>query len=167
MYYGTEQPALAGLADQRTSMFGHTSTNTSMYAFLSKINSIRRTMGFGHGGADAQTEAVVVPTLVPDHHVLVFVRGGIVALLSNHGHAREELDPGRNPPHTRISCVSSQNLGSRWSQVCPGDGSTICAGVQSLLGQKATCTCRDDKAQMCLSTQGGKPGVFGLSKQAS
>lgn len=36
VYYGTEQPALAGLADQRTAMFGLHRAGTPMYKFLAR-----------------------------------------------------------------------------------------------------------------------------------
>jgi hypothetical protein len=165
VYYGTEQPALAGLADQRTAMFGLHRAGTPMYKFRATIHTIRRTMGFGPGGEDVTTEAAVVPALIPDRHSLVFVRGDIVVLLSNGGH-QQHLAGTHNPPHTRLTCVNSSALGLRWHQVCPGTGSEICAGVQILTGDKETCTCRDDKAQLCLSSRTGKPAVLGLKTKA-
>ena len=202
VYYGTEQPALAGLADQRTAMFNQYSTSTPVYKFLAQINSIRRAMGFAPGGADVHTEASIVPTLITDHHTLVIVRGGVVVLLSNRGRHTSSAVSGvdapphtqaadgttveagaSNPPHTRLTCMNTADLGPRWASVCPGTGSTICAGVRNLLekptssledggggdveneGEKARCTCRDDKAQMCVSSggAGGQPAIFGLS----
>ena len=44
---GTEQPALAGLADQRTALWPHYDNSTAMYAFLSRVNAIRRSYGLG------------------------------------------------------------------------------------------------------------------------
>ena len=69
---GTEQPALAGLADQRTALWPHYDNSTAMYAFLSRVNAIRRSYGLGPGGSDMMTEAMVVGD--PSQHSLLFVR---------------------------------------------------------------------------------------------
>ena len=65
---GTEQPALAGLADQRTALWPHYDNSTAMYAFLSRVNAIRRSYGLGPGGSDMMTEAMVVGD--PSQHSL-------------------------------------------------------------------------------------------------
>ena len=67
-----EQPALAGLADQRTALWPHYDNSTAMYAFLSRVNAIRRSYGLGPGGSDMMTEAMVVGD--PSQHSLLFVR---------------------------------------------------------------------------------------------
>lgn len=51
VYYGTEQPAIAGVADQRTAMWPHYGTDTPMYGWLAQVNAIRKKYGLSHGGA--------------------------------------------------------------------------------------------------------------------
>ena len=51
IYYGTEQPAIAGVADQRTAMWPHYGTDTPMYGWLAQVNNIRKKYGLSHGGA--------------------------------------------------------------------------------------------------------------------
>ena len=51
VYYGTEQPAIAGVADQRTAMWPHYGTDTPMYSWLAQVNAVRKKYGLSHGGA--------------------------------------------------------------------------------------------------------------------
>ena len=149
---GTEQPALAGLADQRTALWPHYDNSTAMYAFLSRVNAIRRSYGLGPGGSDMMTEAMVVGD--PSQHSLLFVRrihsvdcaltgsglsgllawgqarGRLLVRLSNLGSA-SGTGAGASGDSAGQSCVETDALGPQWAGVCGSNGaSTDCTGVR-------------------------------------
>ena len=133
---GTEQPALAGLADQRTALWPHYDNSTAMYAFLSRVNAIRRSYGLGPGGSDMMTEAMVVGD--PSQHSLLFVRrihsvdcaltgsglsgllawgqarGRLLVRLSNLGSA-PGTGAGASGDSSGQSCVETDALGPQWA----------------------------------------------------
>jgi len=148
---GTEQPALAGLADQRTALWPHYDNSTAMYAFLSRVNAIRRSYGLGPGGSDMMTEAMVVGD--PSQRSLLFVRrihsvdcaltgsglsgllawgqarGRLLVRLSNLGSASGTGASGDSPGQ---SCVEKDALGPQWAGVCGSNSAnTHCTGVRA------------------------------------
>jgi len=149
---GTEQPALAGLADQRTALWPHYDNSTAMYAFLSRVNAIRRSYGLGPGGSDMMTEAMVVGA--PSQHSLLFVRrmhsidlcsdrvwiervawgqarGRLLVRLSNLGSA-SGTGAGASGDSPGQCCVEKDALGPQWAGVCGSNSaSTDCTGVRA------------------------------------
>ena len=71
-------------------------------------------------------------------------------MLSNKGGSKTPLDQtDENPPHTVLSCMQVAELGVRWAHVCT-EPAVACIGVEVALGaKKDSCTCRDDKPEIC------------------
>ena len=88
-------------------------------------------------------------------------------LLSNTGNKKAAPNQtDGNPPHTVLSCMEVAKLGERWAHVCT-EPAVACAGVEVVLGGKTdSCTCRDDKPEICFGSEGGEPVVFALQASA-
>lgn len=105
------------------------------------VEWLRRTLT----GKDVLSVASLVPTVAPNRHYMLFVRGDLLVLLSNAGTQKksqtDQVDTaaipglisgaangsspahsaeGTNLPYATLTCVKLASLDPRWSHVCSG-----------------------------------------------
>ena len=148
-YYGTEQPAVSDVQDNRASMWPNHYGRTDLGDQLTAINALRRRYGLAAGGAHVAAAGDVV---LAETEAMAFVRGDILALVTNFGSVRKGVDE---------YCVDvASRLPARWASVCQGGGSNQ---VESVFGNAPAPVCRDNGHSLCVTATDGRPSVFALA----
>ena len=156
VYYGTEQPAVSNVSDQRTSMWpAGWDLSTGLARFITSLHAVRRASGLAHGGSSAHELAVAVDATDDSFW---FIRGSLLVAVNNRGGSVDFV--------SKLSrCFEIAQLPAQWQAACQGRAGA--AAVRVVLGEAPQPTCEQTTpVQLCIQpSTHNEPLAFAVALQ--